>query len=109
MRPVSVADAGPLFAVAQLELKIMALDRLPTLNGLQFMRAANNRGRDRPVKTGGWVVQQPGWCNNRHGRVKVACRILNSLSIVAVSDSAGRLHNLSSRAAHQIKVQFKFN
>jgi len=56
-----------------------------------------------------WVVQPPGWCNNRHGRVKVACRILNSLSIVAVSDSAGRLHNLSSRAAHQIKVQFKFN
>jgi len=49
--------------VAQLELKIMALDRLPTLNGLQFMRAANNRGRDRPVKTGGWVVQQPGWCS----------------------------------------------
>jgi len=68
MRPVSVADAGPLFAVAQLELKIMALDRLPTLNGLQFMRAANNRGRDRPVKTGGWVF---GWCNSRGGATTV--------------------------------------
>lgn len=91
------------------------------------MRASRRRGRDSPVKmvknsTGGagWfrVFQGGAWValgGSERGRSTVVMaewkwHVESLMRPNCCGQRFGkRLHNLSSRAAHQIKVQFKFN